>query len=142
MEIKKTNNLDKTQNIPFKNLSKEGNVDKMQEFIDSYINRAEFELSDIGWFREISEHYKNDNPLRYVNTIGLKIEPEDNSSSSKKRTLKAFVSNANDQYYTFCTLKEGSRDEILQFLKSDDFKPILQDYITQCSDNFFMDEHL
>ncbi len=142
MDIKSTNHLDKIQNTSFKNLSKGASVDKMQEFINSYINRAEFELSDIGWFREITDQYRNDNPLRYVNSIGLQITPENNSSSSKKRILKAFVTTEDNRYSTFRTLKEGTRDEILQFLKSDEFKPMLQDYITQCSDSFFMDDYL
>lgn len=142
MEIKNSQNIDKTPNASFKNNVKGAPVDKMKEFINSFINRAEFELSDIGWFREISDFYLNENPLRYIHKAGLEILPENNSQSSKKRILKAFVTNESDRYATSQTLKEGTREEILNFLKSDDFKNCFDDYVTGCSDNFFMDEKL
>lgn len=142
MDIKKTTNINTPPKISFKNDDKGARVDKMQAFINDYIDKAEFQLTDIGFFGDIEKYYNNENPLRHVEKIGLKISPDGSSANSQKRILKAVVTSENNRYEMPHILKEGSRDEILAYLKADDFQRKFENYVTKCSDKFFNDDNI
>ena len=142
MEINKLQNLENTQKMELKMPSKGEPVDKMQDFLKNFIGRAEFELSDIGFFRPIFSECMNDNPMRYVGKIGLVLSPENTSSMCKNRILEVVVEDESGKYETFKILKEGGRKELLDYLKSAKVLEDLESYITETSDRFFMRDNM
>lgn len=142
MKINKFQNIEKTKKTTYTTMPKGEPTDKMLEFLDNFTNRAEFELSDVGYFREISEEYLNDNPLRYVGRVGLRLSPENTSTKCTERLLEAFVTDETGKYETAKLLKKGGREEILAYLKSKDAWDDLDNYITESSDRFFADENI
>lgn len=142
MEINKLQNLENTTKTGFKRAPKGEPVEKMDDFINNFINRAEFELSDVGYFREISAEFQNDNPLRYIGKIGLKLNPENSSTKCTNRVLEVVVTDEQGKYETSKILKNGSRDELLNYLKSGDALNSLENYVTETSDRFFARDNL
>lgn len=142
MEINKTQNPANVSQTGFKSAPKGEPVEKIQEFLSNFINRAEFELSDVGYFRAISSEFVNDNPLRYVGTVKLTLSPENSSTKCKNRILEAFVTDETGKYETTKVLKEGGRGELLEYLKSGNAARELEDYITRTSDRFFTMENM
>lgn len=141
MEINNTPNLNKPKRTAFKSETKGAPVDKMSEFLNKFNDEAQ-KLTDVGFFREISADFMNDNPLRYVRRIGLRIIPESTASNSKGRSLEAYVTNKSDRYEEPKTLQFGTRDEILKYLKSPQLKEDLEEFVTKTSDKFYGDNYL
>lgn len=142
MEINRLQNFDNTPKTGFKSALKGEPVEKLQEFLTGFINRAEFELSDVGYFREISSEFVNDNPLRYVGKVGLRLAPENSSTKCKNRILEAVISDEAGKYETSRVLKEGGRAELLEYLKSGKASEELENYITETSDRFFARDNM
>lgn len=142
MEINKKQNPGSISQIGFRAAPKGEPVEKIQEFLSNFINRAEFELSDVGYFREISSEFVNDNPMRYIGTVKLMLYPENSSTKCKNRILEAFVTDETGKYETSKVLKEGGRGELLEYLKSGNAACELEDYITRISDRFFTMENM
>ena len=142
MKINKFQNIEKTQAAARSTIQNNEPEDRMRDFLENFTNRAEFELSDIGYFREIKAEFLNENPLRYVRRIGLRLYPENSSTKCSQRVLEAFLTDESGKYETSKILEKGTREELLEYLKSNEAYDDLQSYVTKSSDRFFADENI
>lgn len=110
--------------------------DKIDLMLKKVKARAEFEMTDTGAFKPIVETVKNTKPVIELGDISLNLKPTSNLNNSKERVLEAAVSTKSGQYTIEQQLVQGNREDVLQFLKSEDFNENFKRFLMECSDNF------
>jgi hypothetical protein len=110
--------------------------EKVETLIKKLRRRAEFEMPDMGTFREIKEAITNDKALLELGNIELSINPTSALNSSAERTLDVALSTSSGKSKHMETLAMGSREEILKYLNDENFPENFKRFLIDCSDEF------
>lgn len=126
----------KTVQISLEKLEKVLPTDKIDLMLKKVRGRAEFEMPDTGTFQPIIETIRNNKPGIEIGNVSLSIKSTSNLNSSKERLLEAAVSTKSGQYTLEEELVNGNREDILKYLKNEDFDENFKRYLMKCSDMF------
>jgi hypothetical protein len=110
--------------------------EKIDTLIKKLRRRAEFEMPDVGTFREIKESMTNTKALLELGEIELSINPTSSLNSSTDRTLDVAISTSSGKSKRMETLATGSREEILKYLNDENFPENFKRFLLDCSDEF------
>lgn len=119
---------------------KRENMNDIQNLVKKVIDAAERQITDVGHF-SVSVEQKNSHPFKYLSSYGVSINP-DSPADKAMRVVKFFAKNESETYSHESGNKfVGTRDEVLDYLKSGDFSGALEDYVNKVSDKFYMDNN-
>lgn len=124
------------QKLVFDKIDKILPADKIEELLTKIRARAEFEMTDTGTFKQITEKMTNHKPVIELGDISLSIKSASNLNSCTDRVLETSVATKSGQYIIKKPLVEGKREDILNYLNNENFAKNFKEYLVECSDNF------
>ena len=102
----------------------------IDQLIDELKKRAEFEITDTGYFQDIEVKVPYKKSLDRISGLGAVILNKDNESNENTRMLKLYAISSNGQFKrTSDAIAIGSRNDILKKINSEDFPEIIDDFI-------------
>ena len=121
--------------------SVKGNVmDDVTELITKVYNSAQSRITDVGPC-SLRIEQKNTNPVKYLDSYGVTIKPA-STEDKAARVVKFFAKNESKTLeHESKDIISGTRNEILKYLKTDEFKTDLQNYIDNVSDKFYLNNN-
>lgn len=138
------NKNNKAENINFqaKKINKEKIMEPVKDFLKKGLQRAEFEVTDVGAFKEIEMLNENSNQYQDVAKFGFRIRPASPDHNSKQRVLElvATKKSPNEQKTMSQGYLTGTREEILARLKDPEMLDDLQKYVDEANTKFFNED--
>lgn len=137
IEFNSNNKINKT-NFKAK-LNEEKFMEPIKEFLSKILQRAEFEVTDVGAFQPIEMLGANPNKYQEVEKFGFRIRPASPDHNSKERILElaATKKSATEKTTTYLEYARGTRDEILAKLKNPKLTEDLDNFVKDASKKFF-----
>lgn len=132
------NNLRVNKNFSSSNNKPSKTPTKKISFVQKLIDEAERKITDVGPF-SVTLATKNNNPAKYISSYGVLIRPE-NDNDKSPRVVRFFSKNESKTAVHESNIRfSGTRSEVLEYLKSGEFKMELENYIDFISEKFYMD---
>jgi len=132
MDINKINayNIYNTNFTSGRKVKGEKMSNPIDQLIDELKKRAEFEITDTGYFQDIEVKVPYKKSLDRISGLGAVILNKDNESNENTRMLKLYAISSNGQFKrTSDAIAIGSRNDILKKINSEDFPEIIDDFI-------------
>ena len=125
--INNSNNISK--------IAKKTNImsNELEKIIEEVKNRVEREVPDTGYFRKISESYKNNDKDINAKAIALSVG-HDPSVDGYGRLVLAILHPTQPSDLSV-TLMRGNRQEILDYIKKEDFMTEVKNELASLSDS-------
>jgi|GEM_PF-3412586 len=102
----------------------------INELIDELKKRAEFEITDTGYFKDIDVKVPYNKSLDRLSKLGAVVMNKDDEGNKDTRMLKFYAVSGNGQFKrTSAAITIGSRNDILNKINSEDFPKIIDDFI-------------
>lgn len=111
-------------------------TDNIDLLIKKIQSRAELEMTDKGTFKPIMEKFTNNRPVIELGDVSLNIKADSALNNSQNRTLEAIVTTKSKQYSLQKELVTGAREDVLKFLKSENFNENFKRFLMDCSNEF------
>lgn len=118
-----------------------GNImDDISELVTKVYSSAQSRITDVGPC-SLRIEQRNTNPVKYLSSYGVSIKPE-SSKDNAPRVVRFFAKNESKSLeHESKNIASGTREEILKYLKTDEFQKDLQNYIDSVSDKFYLNNN-
>lgn len=121
--------VNKTEQKGFRNVS----FDKhLKEMVKKFTNRAEYEISDANFYRAINEPVQNTDKKLCCKSIVLSVSADKTEKS--QHILEVAMLHPSMLVEITRPLAIGKKEDILKYLKSNDFFPQLRQEISEMSE--------
>ncbi len=122
-------NFNKTEQKGFRNVS----FDKqLAEMVKKFKNRAEYEISDINFYRAINEPVQNTDKKLYCKSIALTVSAEE--AEKAQHLLEVSMLHPSMMIEVKRPLATGKKEDIMKYLENSDFLKTLKQEISEMSD--------